>query len=430
MRIEDLKKSLRNKLPAHLQEWVTRKWIAEGLPAERVQRQVKNLRLSFEPADIVNDVMSFGSPTPIEVVISGPKMSDNRSYAETLHRQLANITSLRDLQYGQSLDYPTVDVQINRETAAATGVTADDVARSLVAATSSSRFVVPNYWRDPGSGIGYQVQVEIPQALMRSATDIETVPVKTSGQTPVLLRDVSTVKEGTTPGELDRYNMRRLVSMTANIEGEDLGRVAGKISTAISAAGAPPTGVQVDVRGQVTPMREMFRGLAFGLVVAVVAILLLLTAYFQSIRLALTAIAAVPAVLFGVILTLLATGTTLNIQSFMGAIMAIGVAVANAILLVTFADRYRRQGRSPVEAGIEGARHSFAANLDDQSGNDRRHGADGAWSRRRRRSDRAARQSRDRRALGLHRCDSPSPARCVRDHHDSKLHRFGLAFAH
>ena len=102
---------------------------------------------------------------------------------------------------------------------------------------SSSRFTAPNYWRDPGSGIGYQVQVEIPQALMRSATDVETVPVKQNGRTPLLLRDVAAVKEGSMAGEVDRYNMRRLVSMTANIEGEDLGRVAGRIASAIEATG-------------------------------------------------------------------------------------------------------------------------------------------------------------------------------------------------
>jgi multidrug efflux pump subunit AcrB len=356
VRVEDLKKKLREKLPAHLREWVTRKWIAEGEPADKVERQVQNLRLSFEPADIVNDVMSFGSPTPIEVVVSGPKMADNRAYAEKLHGQLTKVPSLRDLQFSQSLDYPTVDVQIDREKAALTKVAVEDVSRSLVAATSSSRFVVPNFWRDPASGIGYQVQVEVPQALMRSAADVETVPVKTSDDTPVLLRDVAVVREGTMPGEVDRYNMRRIVSMTANIEGEDLGRVAGRIAKAIDAAGAPPTGVQVDVRGQVTPMRAMFDGLAFGLAVAVVVIFLMLTAYFQSMRLALTAVSAVPAVLLGVVLTLLATSTTLNIQSFMGAIMAIGVAVANAILLVTFAERYRREGKTALDAGIDGAR--------------------------------------------------------------------------
>jgi len=356
VRIEELKARLREKLAPHLREWTTKKWLDEGESTEKVARTVKNLRLSFEPADIVNEVMSFGSPTPIEVVVSSPKMAENRAFAAKLHDKLAEIPTLRDLQYGQSLDYPTIEVLIDREKAAVTGVTAEELARSLVAQTSSSRFVVPNYWRDPASGIGYQVQVEVPQALMRSGTDIETVPIKRTGTTPILVRDVATVREGTMPGAIDRYNMRRLVSMTANIEGEDLGRVAERIAQAIKETGTPPAGVQVDVRGQVTPMHEMFRGLAFGLIVAVVVIFLLLTAYFQSVRLALTAVAAVPAVLAGVVVTLLLTQTTLNIQSFMGAIMAIGVAVANAILLVTFAERYRMEGRSAIDAAIEGAR--------------------------------------------------------------------------
>lgn len=356
VRIEELKKRLREQLPAHLRNWITHKWLREGVAGEQVDRLVKNLRLSFEPADIVNEVMSFGSPTPIEVVVSGPKMADNRSYAAKVFEQLAAVPSLRDLQYGQTLDYPTIDVRIDREKAAATGVTTEELARSLVAATSSSRFVVPNFWRDPASGIGYQVQVEIPQSLMKSAGDVETVSVKSDGQTPILLRDVADVKAGTMPGEIDRYNMRRLVSMTANIEGEDLGRVAARIAQALRAAGTPPTGVQIDVRGQVTPMTDMFYGLGFGLLAAIIVIFLLLTAYFQSVRLSLTAVAAVPAVLFGVVLTLLATQTTLNIQSFMGAIMAIGVAVANAILLVTFAERYRLDGRSAAAAAVEGAR--------------------------------------------------------------------------
>jgi multidrug efflux pump subunit AcrB len=355
-RVEDLKTRLRDKLPGHLRDWVAKKWLAEGESADKVARLAQGLRLSFEPADIVNEVMSFGSPTPVEVVVSGPKMPDNRAYAAKVYEQLAAVGSLRDLQYGQSLDYPTVEVRIDREKAALSGVTTEELARSLVAATSSSRFVVPNFWCDPGSGIGYQVQVEVPQALMRSAGDVETVPIKTNGQTPVLIRDVAEVREGTMPGEIDRYNMRRLVSMTANIEGEDLGRVAARIASALKAAGTPPTGVQVDVRGQVTPMNEMFYGLGFGLAVAVIVIFLLLTAYFQSMLLALTAVTAVPAVLLGVVVTLLATRTTLNIQSFMGAIMAIGVAVANAILLVTFAERYRMEGRPAAEAGVDGAR--------------------------------------------------------------------------
>ncbi|MFL5339894.1 MAG: efflux RND transporter permease subunit [Gemmataceae bacterium] len=372
-RIDDLKRDLRERMPDHLRQWTARRWAEQGEPVEKAEARLKNLQLSFEPADIVNEVMSFGSPTPVEVVVHGPKMADNREYAAKLREQLAAVPSLRDLRYGQSLDYPTVQVTIDREKAAVSGVTAEEIGRSLTAATSSSRFIVPNFWRDPASGIGYQVQIEIPQALMKSSADVETVPVKANGDTPLLLRDVAEVKEGSMPGQVDRYNQRRLVSLTANVEGEDLGRVDARLRAAIAAAGQPPAGVKVDVRGQLSSMRELFgplalrppwevpilewfQGLAFGLFVAVLVIFLLLWGYFQSFRLALTAMSAVPAVIVGVALALVLTRTTLNLQSFMGAIMAIGVSVANSILLVTFAERSRRDGMSAREAGVEGAR--------------------------------------------------------------------------
>ena len=355
-RAEDVKRRLRERLAAHLPGWMEAKWKSEGVPAERAAKRSKELRLSFEPADIVNEVMSFGSPTPIEVVVSSPKQAENRAHAEKIRAELLKIPSLRDLQYGQSFDYPTVEVTVNRLKAAASDVTADNVARAVTPFTSSSRFTVPNYWRDPASGIGYQVQVEVPQGLLSSVQQLETIPVQGVAGERRLLRDVADIKTGTMPGEVDRYNTRRVVSMTANLEGEDLGRVAAQIGRAIADAGPPPQGVEVDIRGQVTPMREMFRDLAYGLGIAVAVIFLLLTAYFQSVRLSFVAVSAVPAVLVGVAVALMLTGTTLNIQSFMGSIMAVGVAVANAILLVTFAERYRTEGRSATDAAVEGAR--------------------------------------------------------------------------
>ena len=246
-----------------------------------------DVRFSFEPADIVSEVMSFGSPTPVEVAVNGPNLAENRAYAEKVRAELAKVPSLRDLQFVQALDYPTVSVQVDREKAGLSGVTVAEVARSLVAATSSSRFVVPNYWPDPKTGIGYQVQVEIPYQVMNSITEVETIPIQTAGGDPLLLRDVAKVSPGTMPGEYDRYNMKRVVSLTANIAGEDLGRVAGHVDRAIARAGEPPKGATVDVRGQIAPMKEILRGLAVGLGMAIVVILLLLTANFQSVRLAL-----------------------------------------------------------------------------------------------------------------------------------------------
>ncbi|VTU00011.1 acriflavin resistance protein : Acriflavin resistance protein OS=Pirellula staleyi (strain ATCC 27377 / DSM 6068 / ICPB 4128) GN=Psta_1221 PE=4 SV=1: ACR_tran [Gemmataceae bacterium] len=358
VRIDELKARLREKLPAHLQKWTAARWQQPpfALPADVADRRAKELRLSFEPADIVNEVMSFGSPTPVEVQVSGSNVAANRAHAEKVRAELAKVPALKDLQFSQPLDYPTVEVQVDREKLAAAGGTAADVARAVTPFTSSSRFTVPNYWRDPASGVGYQVQVEVPFVLVNSAKDLELVPVAASGDGAVLVRDVGVVKEGVMPGEIDRYNMRRVVTLTANIQGGDLGDVSGEVAKAIAAAGDPPKGVSVDVRGQVTPFNELFRGLAFGLAVAVAVIALMLTAYFQSVRLALVAVAPVPAVLAGVAVALFATGSTLNLQSFMGAIMAVGVATANAILLVTFAERARVDGTAAREAGIEAAR--------------------------------------------------------------------------
>ena len=356
VRLEELKARLREKLPAHLEAWTAAKWKADGVPADVADRRVKELRLSFEPADIVNEVMSFGSPTPVEVQVSGANVAANRAYAEKVRAEVAKIPAIQDLQYAQPLDYPTVEVTVDREKLAASGGTAADVARAITPFTSSSRFTVPNYWRDPASGVGYQVQVEVPFALVTSPKDLELVPVLSTGGGNLLVRDVGTVKEGVMPGEVDRYNMKRMVSLTGNIQGSDLGEVSGQVSRALAAAGPPPKGVSVDVRGQIAPLNELFRNLAFGLAVAVAVIGLMLTAYFQSVRLAVVAVASVPAVLAGVTAALFATGSTLNLQSFMGAIMAVGVATANAILLVTFAERARASGVPAGEAGVAGAR--------------------------------------------------------------------------
>jgi multidrug efflux pump subunit AcrB len=333
----------------------------------QLQKALPDVSVSFEAADIISQVMSFGSPTPIEVAVQGPALAASRGFAEKVRAELAKIEALRDLQYAQPLDYPSLQVQINRDRAGQFGVTSADVARSLVAATSSSRFTDLNFWRDPGSGNGFQVQVEIPQAKMASIEDVADLPVMSrtaagSASRP-LVADVATVDYGTTPGEVDRYNMQRVVSFTANIHEKPLGAVVADIREAIARAGAPPRGVTVSNRGQVPAFEETLTGLRGGLLLSIVVIFLLLAANFQSFRLAVAVVSAVPAVIGGVLLMLLVTGTTLNVQSFMGAIMAIGISVANAILLVTFAENARRDGASVRAAALEGAHGRLRAIL-------------------------------------------------------------------
>jgi len=317
--------------------------------------QFPGCQFSFEAADIVTQIMNFGAPTPIEVNVRGPDLTANRTFAEEVKAELGHVGALRDLQYDEPLEYPSIDVNVDRERAGQLGVTAASVGRSFLAATSSSRFVTPNYWADPRSGVAYQVQVQVPQAEMTSIQDVEHVPVTPGTASHPLLGDVAQVTYGNVVGEYHRLNGQRMVTLTANVSGEDLGRVAGQVEGAIKRAGTPPRGVTVSVRGQIAPMKQTLLNLSVGLLLAILVIFLLLGAYFQSLRLAFVVLSTAPAVVSGVILILLITRTTLNVQSFMGAIMAIGVAVANAILLVVFAEEIRRRGSSSAVAAIRGA---------------------------------------------------------------------------
>jgi multidrug efflux pump subunit AcrB len=374
IRVEELKERLRTVLP---------RLVRKQPP------QLKDVKLSFEAGDIVGEVMSFGSPTPVEIAITGRNFKHDRAYAARLLEELRRVPSLRDLQYGQPLDYPALYVDVDRERAGLAGVDAGDVGRALGPTTLSSRFTKRIFWRDPKGGLGFQVQVQAPAARMDSTAAVGSVPVKRNSGGQVLVRDVADLRDGTIPGEDDRYNGIPRLSLIANVYGEDLGRVANHIDRAIKTVNeglwvpfrgsdgtegwknevsgeilnqkehpsARPRGVEPTIRGQIVPMRDMFQGLSIGLGMAVIAIFLLLTAYFQSLRLALIVMSTAPAVIAGVVLALVITHTTLNIQSFMGSIMAIGVAVANAILLATFAERARTQGVIAIDSAVDGGRH-------------------------------------------------------------------------
>ncbi len=272
-----------------------------------------------------------------------------------------------------------------------------NVARSLLMATSSSRFVEPNYWRDPVSGNAFQIQVEIPQAQMAAAEDVGALPLSVSGGTNAQVSDVATITTGTAPGLMERYNGQRVVSLTANIEGASLGQVTPGVRDAIARAGDPPRGVTVAIRGQIPPLEQTQDGLRLGLLVAVVAIFLLLAAYFQSARLAVDRAQHDSRRVCGVVIVLALTRTTLNVQSFMGAIMAMGIAVANAILLVAFAEERRRAGRPGRRRRAACGGRAPARDPDDGRGDDRRHAPHGARPRRGRRPIRAARPRRGRR---------------------------------
>lgn len=220
---------------------------------------------------------------------------------------------------------------------------------------ATSVLISRNYWVDPKSGIPYPVEVRVPQTDLAIDGTLRHLPVMPIGASHPLISDVATVSPGRTMGEIDHLNNQRSLNVTANISGDDYGRAADDIERAIASLGAPPRGVTVENRGQLAQMLNTLAGLRSGLMLAVAVVLLALAANFESVRDALAVISTVPAVLAGVVLMLLVTDSTLNVESFMGAIMAVGVGVANAVLLITFARHQRRAGEGPFGAVVEAA---------------------------------------------------------------------------
>jgi multidrug efflux pump subunit AcrB len=279
-----------------------------------------------------------------------------RQHAEKIAANLRKIDHLRDVGFVQQLDYPSVEVDIDREKAGLSGATVDDVAKALIMSTASTRFASLNYWVDIKTGFDYLVQLQMPPLRMEKPEDVETLPVESVNPlVNLMIRDVAFVRRGVRPGEIDRDMSQRYVTLTANVEGEDMGRARSQVAQALADAGEPPRGVRVETMGQLPPMDEMFQSLGIGLFIAVFVIFVLLTGYFQSPRLALISIGAVPGVIAGIAIILFLTNTSLNIESFMGSIMCLGVSVSNSVMLVTFIDEHWKKGMPSVEAAILGA---------------------------------------------------------------------------
>jgi multidrug efflux pump subunit AcrB len=319
------------------------------------QKQMPNLKMSFEAGDIVSQVMSFGSPTPVQIDVQGVDLDQNYGYLAKVQAELQKLSFLRDVSVVQAQSYPVVDVKVDRDYAGQFGLTMADVTNSLVPATGSSRFIAPNYWRDPKNGNAFQIQVQLPSNRMQGLGALSTLPLMRDGQSQPQLDQVASLQYGTMPEMIERLSGQRIVSVTANLHGIALGDAQKKIQAALKGIAAPPKGSTVVVRGQIPALVDTISGLRLGLLLAIAAIFLLLMANFQSLRLPLAILSTIPGVLCGVVLMLLLTRTTLNIQSFMGAIMAVGISVANSILLVSFAEQSRHEHHDVETATRAGA---------------------------------------------------------------------------
>jgi multidrug efflux pump subunit AcrB len=316
-----------------------------GLVAARYPQ----VRLSFEPIELTEKLMAQGASTPIEVRVASKNLGDANSYSKRLIEKLKGIPFLRDVGMAEPMRLPTISIRFDRQKLAQMGLSIDNVSRSVSDATASSRYTLKNLWLNENTQYTYNAQVQIPEYSMNSLTQLEEVPIVPGKMRPVLA-DVADISIDSLPGEYDRSGPRRFITVNANIYKKDLGAATAAVQKAIDEMGTPPRGLVAEIRGLSSLLTETLSSLQGGLLAAIIVILLLLTANYQSLGLAVAVIATVPAVLTGSLLMLLATGATLNLQSYMGIIMSVGVSVANAILIVTNAEALRLEYRDPFKA--------------------------------------------------------------------------------
>lgn len=314
----------------------------------------KNMKLSFEPIELTDKILSQGSPTPVEVRISGRNKQLNEEYAHKLVTELRKIDYLRDVQIGQSISYPAIRINIDRLRAAQLGVDVSDISRSLTASTSSSRYTEKNIWTDEKAGYSYNVQVQVPESKMNSKEEITEIPLLKNAARPVL-GDIATLTTDTVYGEVDNLGAMPTLTVTANLNRKDLGSATRGVNEAISRLGELPRGVNVEVIGMSHTLHDTLSSLQNGLLIAIVVIFLMLAANFQSFRVSAIVLTTVPAVLLGSLALLIAWGSTLNLQSYMGIIMSVGVSISNAVLLITNAEQLRKHNGNARESAREAA---------------------------------------------------------------------------
>jgi len=312
------------------------------------------IKLSFEPIELTDKILSQGSPTPVEVRFTSRDKKQNEAYARKLITELEKINYLRDVQLGQSVKYPAIDINIDRIKAAQLGVDMSDISRSLIASTSSSRYTEKNMWIDEKGSNPYSVQVEIPESKMNSKDQILEIPLLKNVTRPIL-GDVATLTTDTVAGEIDNLGAIPMLTVTANLNKKDLGTASKDVNNAIASLGELPRGLNVQLVGMSSTLTDTLDDLQGGLIVAIVVIFLMLAANFQSFKVSAIVLTTVPAVLLGSLSLLMVCGSTLNLQSYMGMIMSVGVSISNAVLLITNAVELRKHNGNALLSAKEAA---------------------------------------------------------------------------
>lgn len=324
---------------------------------EQLPRQFPGMTFAFLPADIVSQILNFGAPAPIDLQIRGANLPANFDYAGKLLAKIKRIPGVADARIQQSPNNPTFNIDVDRTRAQYVGLTERDVTNSLVVNLAGSSQVAPTYYLNPENGVSYSIVMQTPQYHVDSLSKLETIPVSASGTAAAgapILGGLAEIKRSAGNAVVSQYDIQSIVQIFATTQGRDLGAVSADIRKVIDETKAEvPKGSSVVLLGQVETMNSAFAGLLFGLLGAIVLIYLLIVVNFQSWADPFVIITALPAALAGIVWMLFATGTTLSVPALTGAIMCMGVATANSVLVISFArERYAVLG-DPVQAALE-----------------------------------------------------------------------------
>lgn len=339
--------------------------IYESRIRESLGRDFPGIASYFQAADIIAQVLNFGLSSAIDVQISGNDLDSDYSIAHRLETQMRDIPGVADLRIGEPLDYPAFRVDVDRNKALELGITENQVASSLLTTLAGNSLIQPTFWLDPNNGVNYNVISQAPEHLVNSVAALDNIPLSTPGisglnsNKPQLLSNVAAIRHSVDPAVIEHYTIQRVMDVNCAVARRDLGSTSADVQRAINGLGKLPPGTQVVIRGQSQAMRQSFKTLGEGIILAIVLVYLLMVANFQSWLEPLIIMMAVPGALAGVLWMLVLTSTTINVESMMGAIMAVGVGVANGNLLIIFANDLRDEGRDAVAAAIEAGATRF-----------------------------------------------------------------------
>jgi len=316
----------------------------------QLSQQLPQLSTYFQSGGLVDAVINLGLPAPIDIQVSGNNLNSVYATAAKIAAPVRELSNVSDVLIPQDIDYPALQLDVDRGKASLLGLSQKEIVDNVITALTSNGMIAPNYWIDPGSGNPYMLTVQYPEGQVKTLMDLKQIPLRGGKNTePTSLDSVVKVSTIPSPTEVDHYQLFRVIDVYVSPKTEDLGRLTSEVDKIVNDTKLPE-GVRVNLRGSVQGMRASFKSFGIGLILSVVLVYLILVAQFASWKDPFVILLAIPPGLAGVLLFLLATGTTLNVMSLMGLVMMVGIVVSNSILIVEFARHLHREGKPLKEA--------------------------------------------------------------------------------